>query len=144
MEQVKNVLKDAVIQSVESKDTCKAYIEGKQHRKPFPHSDRKSSYAGELVNADLSSKLDKFVGGSRYFVLIKDDYSHYRTVYFLQEKSDTIDKPKHFIKFCKTYTGNSVKTIRTDNGTEFVNRETAKLFEEEGIIHEKSVSYTSE
>ena len=63
-------------------------------------------------------------------------------MYFLQEKSDTIYELKHLIKFCKTYTGNSVKTIRTDNGTEFVNRETAKLFEEEGIIHEKSVSYT--
>ena len=75
---------------------------------------------------------------------IKDDYSHYRTVYFLQEKSDTIHKLKHFIKFCKTFTGNSVKTIRTDNGIEFVNRERAKLFEGEGIIHEKSVSYTSE
>jgi Integrase core domain. len=71
---------------------------------------------------------------------IKDDYSHYRTVYFLQEKSDTIHKLKHFIKFCKTFTGNSVKTIRT----EFVNRKTAKLFEEEGIIHEKSATYTSE
>jgi hypothetical protein len=66
MEQVKAVLKDAGIVSVECKDACKACIEGKQHRKPFPPSDRKTTYSGELVHADLSSKLDESVGGSRY------------------------------------------------------------------------------
>ena len=132
MEQVKAVLKDAGIQSVESKDTCKACIEGKQHRKPFRHGDRKTTYASELVHADLSGKLDESVGGSRYFLLINDYYSQDRTVYFLQEKSETIHKHKYFIKCSKTFKGNFVKTIKTDNGTEFVNRETAKLLEEKG------------
>ena len=62
-------------------------------------------------HADLSAKLDDSVGGSRYFLLIKDDFSHYRTVNFLQEKSDTFHKLKHFIKFYKMFTENSVKPL---------------------------------
>jgi len=28
------------------------------------------------------------IGGSKYFLLIKDDYSHYRIVYFIKHKSE--------------------------------------------------------
>src|SRR5256885_3462406 len=44
----------------------------------------------------------------------------------------------------RTQTGNKVKTLRTDNGTEFVNLEMEELLSRMGIKHEKTVPYTPE
>lgn len=44
----------------------------------------------------------------------------------------------------KTQTGNRVKSLRTDNGTEFVNLDMEKLLSKLGIIHETTIPYTPE
>jgi len=84
------------------------------------------------------------IGGSRYFLLLKDDYSNYRTVYFMSHKSETEEKIRHFLKFAETITGSKIQTLRTDNGLEFVNTRVKKLLEKKDIIHETTVSYSPE
>jgi len=59
------------------------------------------------------------VGGSRYFVSFKDDYSGHRVVYFIRHKSDVVDKLKEFVDLLENKFQRRVKTLRVDNGKEY-------------------------
>lgn len=71
---------------IESLILCQACIYEKQCRRPFPtgNSWRAFNYL-ELIHVDLCGpmKTETF-GGSWYFLLLTDDYSHMSWVYFLQ------------------------------------------------------------
>ncbi|XP_048477799.1 serine protease 33-like [Plutella xylostella] len=63
------------------------------------------------------------VGGSRYFVILKDDFSNYRSVYFVKSKDEIKKCIENFLYKAENITNNKVLCFRSDNGTEFVNRE---------------------
>ena len=46
----------------------------------------------DLVHVDLDEMNEPSLDGSKYFLLLKDDYSHFRTVYFPKNKSKAVDK----------------------------------------------------
>lgn len=140
---IKNILK---INNINVKCSmnhfCAACVEGKQHCSPHPKSASKTSNPGEIIHADLCGPLEeKSLGGSKYFLLIKDDYSHYRKVYPLSEKNQAAGKLEVFIT-CSINQGIKIKTLRTDNGGEFVNNSVKRMLELHGIIHQTSVAYT--
>lgn len=144
-EYVKDVLKNNNIKFSGEANTCTDCFKGKQHRFPFHRSELSISKVGELVHADVCGPMEEVsIGGSRYFLLLKDDYSNYHIVYFMSHKSETEEKVRHFLKFAETITGNKIQTLRTDNGLEFVNIKIKKLLEKKGIIHETTVSYSPE
>jgi transposase InsO family protein len=97
----------------------------------------------ELLHLDLfgPSTYDT-LGGRRYGLVIMDDYSRYTWVFLLKSKDET---NKYFTKFAKQaeHTFKEViKTIRTDNGSEFKNYAMEDFVSEEGIKHEFSAPYT--
>lgn len=47
-----------------------------------------------------------------------------------------------FLVYFKNQTGNSIKTIRSDNGIEFTNHRVNTLLKNERIKHEYTVNYT--
>jgi len=55
------------------------------------------------------------IGGSRYFLLFKDDKSSFRHIYFLKYKSETFDKFKEFEQLIFNKFGTQIKTVRADN-----------------------------
>lgn len=61
------------------------------------------------------------IGGLKYYLLFKDDYSYNRTVYFIKYESEVKNVIETVIHKIKTDTGFMVKVLRTDN--EFVNKE---------------------
>ena len=65
---------------------CECCVLGKQHRLPFKKSIKmRKTRVGELIHADLCGPMPTdSVGGSKYFLLLKDDHSCFRTVYFLK------------------------------------------------------------
>ena len=63
------------------------------------------------------------VGGNRYFVTFTDDYSRYTAVYFMSEKSEVLKYFKEFHREAELATGEKLKCIRSDTGTEYVNGE---------------------
>ncbi|UYV73839.1 hypothetical protein LAZ67_11001072 [Cordylochernes scorpioides] len=75
------------------------------------------------------------------FVCFKDDFTKYRSVYFLKEKSQVIEKLEQFLLETKT-TGHIVKEILTDGGKEFVNKEASKITNKYGINHRITMPYT--
>lgn len=50
----------------------------------------------------------KSIGGSMYMLLFKNEFSGYRTVYFLKSKDEICGKFKAFITQVKNETGNDV------------------------------------
>lgn len=75
------------------------------------------------------------LGKVRYFLLFKNDYSNYRKIYFLKTKDEGKTHFKNFIKRVSMETGRRINTLRTDNELEFINEETKKILNEEGIEH---------
>jgi hypothetical protein len=71
-----------------------------------------------------------------------DDYSRFTWVFFLQEKSQTQETLKGFLRRAQNEFGLRIKKIRSDNGTEFKNSQIEGFLEDEGIKHEFSSHYT--
>jgi transposase InsO family protein len=57
------------------------------------------------------------IGGSKYCLVIVDDYSCFTWVFFLQEKSQTQETLKGFLRRAQNEFGLRIKKIRSDNGT---------------------------
>lgn len=146
MQYVKTVLAKNNIQVQDSDvDQCQGCLEGKIHKLPFSTSETKTSRTCELIHADTCGPMEETsVGGSRYFVILKDDYSNYRSVYFVKGKDEVKKCIEDFINQSQNITGNKVKTFRSDNGLEFVNKEVKQLFQLHGIVHQTTVPYTPE
>lgn len=102
-------------------------------------------HPGELIHSDLCGPMENTsVGGAKYFVFLKDRYSHYRKVYFIKHKSEVKEKLVDFIRNVKMETRYDIRTIRTDNGTEYVNKDVSEILKRNNIRHQLSVAYTPE
>jgi transposase InsO family protein len=76
----------------------------------------------ELLHMDLFGPIAYIsIGGSKYCLVIVDDYSRFTWVFFLQEKSHTQETLKGFLRRAQNEFGLRIKKIRSDNGTEFKN-----------------------
>lgn len=78
------------------------------------------------------------------FLTFVDDHSRMTWVYLLKLKSDVIIVLRNFLKLIQTQFNRNVKIIRTDNGTEFVNAECSILFQDYGILYQRTYVYTSQ
>jgi transposase InsO family protein len=75
------------------------------------------------------------IGSNKYGLIIVDDYSRFTWVFFLQDKSETQEVLKKFLRREQNKFDAKVKKIRSDNGTEFKNTQ-VEDFLDEGIKHE--------
>ncbi|KAK9870289.1 hypothetical protein WA026_006376 [Henosepilachna vigintioctopunctata] len=141
---VRNILKRNGINYQDDWDdyVCPGCTYGKQHRVSHPANTKRSSKPLDLIHVDLCEMNILSLGGAKYFLLFKDDFSHFRTVYFLKNKSEAAEKLKAYIKLVKNQFGKNVKTLRSDNGTEIKNGDVNKFLESLGIFHSKSCAYT--
>ena len=122
--QVQTVLKNMDITFDDGKRVleCNACPLGKQHRIPNSANHVPATVPGEIIHSDLCGPMqEKSIGGAIYFLLFKDDFSHFRTIIFIQNKSDVKTHIKNFLSSVKVDTGHCVKVLRTDNGTEYIN-----------------------
>ncbi|GKB10143.1 retrovirus-related pol polyprotein from transposon TNT 1-94 [Tanacetum coccineum] len=81
-------------------------------------------------------------GKMKYILVIVDDYSRFAWVKFLRSKDETPEFVINFLKQIQVGLNKTVRFIRTDNGTEFVNQVMSKYYEGVGIFHQKSVPRT--
>ena len=63
-----------------------------------PLNPKKSSNILELFHVDLCEMDIYSLGGAKYFLLFKDDYSHFKSVYFLENKYEAAAKFETFLK----------------------------------------------
>jgi transposase InsO family protein len=123
---------------------CSACQAGKQVGTHHPHKNIMTTDRPlELLHMDLFGPIAYIsIGRSKYCLVIVDDYSRFTWVFFLQEKSQTQETLKGFLRRAQNEFGLRIKKIRSDNGTEFKNSQIEDFLEDEGIKHEFSSPYT--
>jgi transposase InsO family protein len=123
---------------------CSACQAGKQVGVHHPHKNITTTDKSlELLHMDLFDPIAYIsIDRNKYYLVIVDDYSRVTWVFFLQEKSQTQETLKIFLRRAQNEFGLRIKKIRNDNGTEFKNSQIEGFLEGEGIKHEFSSSYT--
>lgn len=102
---------------------CEACQLGKAHKLPFKKPVLRATSPGEFVHSDVCGPFsEESLGGSRYYVLFKDDASGYRCIYFMKHKSDVFEVFKNYEKEIRNKFGQPIKVLHTDNGGEYVNK----------------------
>ncbi|GJS70198.1 retrovirus-related pol polyprotein from transposon TNT 1-94 [Tanacetum coccineum] len=101
-----------------------------------------SSY--EVSKAKRSSFKSKTVPSRDYYWLIVDDYSRYTWTLFLRSKDETPEVLKDFLTMIQRNLQALVISVRTERGTEFLNKTLNAFFKEEGIEHQTSTPRTPE
>lgn len=141
-------MKDGAVTGVnflknKSKEFCEICVEGKQAKLPFKTSSSSSAEILEIIHSDLCGPVEKTsLGGSKYFVTFLDDFSGRLFVYFLKTKDECFRKFVEFKTMIEKKTEKSIKTLRTDNGTEYCNAEFKNYLKTCGIVHETSAPYS--
>jgi transposase InsO family protein len=123
---------------------CSACQAGKQVGVHHPHKNiMMTERPLELLHMDLFDPIAYIsIGGSKYCLVIVDDCSRFTWVFFLQEKSQTQETLKKFLRWAQNEFVLRIKKIRSDNGMEFNNSQIEGFLEEEGIKNEFSSLYT--
>ncbi|GJW25024.1 retrovirus-related pol polyprotein from transposon TNT 1-94 [Tanacetum coccineum] len=80
------------------------------------------------------------VNEKKYILVIVDDYSRFTWVKFLRSKDEAPNFIIKFLKMIQVWLKVLVRRIRTNNGTEFVNRTLHEYYEKVGISHETSIA----
>nr|GFB43657.1 putative ribonuclease H-like domain-containing protein [Tanacetum cinerariifolium] len=89
---------------------------------------------------------DYVIGNSvisrKYILVIIDDYSQFTWVKFLRSKDETPEVVIKFLQQIQVGLNKTVRYIRTDNGTGFVNKALTEYYERVRIFHQKTVPRT--
>ncbi|GJR88824.1 retrovirus-related pol polyprotein from transposon TNT 1-94 [Tanacetum coccineum] len=123
---------------------CSACQLGKS--KKYSHKPKSENTNMEVLHTlhmDLCGPMRvQSINGKKYILVIVDDYSRFTWVKFLRSKDETPEFVINFLKQIQVGLNKTVRYIRTDNETEFVNHVMSKYYEDVGIFHQKSVSRT--
>ncbi|GJY40996.1 retrovirus-related pol polyprotein from transposon TNT 1-94 [Tanacetum coccineum] len=96
-----------------------------------------------LLHMDLCGPMHvASINGKRYILVIVDDYSRFTWVRFLKTKDEAPAAIIKCIKNIQVRLKATVRNVRTDNGTEFVNQTLREWYENVGISHQTSVART--
>ncbi|GKE98829.1 putative ribonuclease H-like domain-containing protein, partial [Tanacetum coccineum] len=82
------------------------------------------------------------INGKKYILVIIDDYSQFTWVKFLRSKDETPEFVIKFLKQIQVGLNKTVRYIRTDNGTKFINQVLTQYYESVGIFHQTLVLRT--
>ncbi|GJR77233.1 retrovirus-related pol polyprotein from transposon TNT 1-94 [Tanacetum coccineum] len=82
------------------------------------------------------------INGKKYILVIVDDYSRFNWVKFLRSKYEAPDAIIKCIKNIQVHLNATVRNVRTDNGTEFVNQTLRNFYENVSIPHQTFVART--
>lgn len=104
---------------------CEGCVYGKQNRVSHPVNPKIREKPLDMIHVDLCEINVNSLRGAKYFLLFKDDYTHYRTVYFLKNKNEKLDI---YMKLVENQFGREVKRLRSDQGTEIKNGSTKENF----------------
>jgi transposase InsO family protein len=85
----------------------------------------------EMLHMDLFGPISYIsIGGNKYGLVIVDDYTRFTWVLFLQDKSETQEVLKKFLKRAQNEFDAKVEKIRSDNGTKFKNTQVEDFLNE--------------
>lgn len=123
--------------------SCEVCAMGEQQRQPFKSSKHRTENVLDMIHADLCGDMEvNSIGGARYFLTFIDDFSRKIFIYFLKSKEEVVNKFVEFKVWVENQFDRKIKIFRTDNGTEFCNKEIEKICVASGIQHQRTIVYT--
>jgi hypothetical protein len=121
-----------------SKLFCDAYEFAKHTRTSYVSRGVRSVSPFVLVHSDVWTCPMVSINGMKYFVTFIDSFSHMTWVYLMKHKDEVFKCFQHFCALVKGQFNTQVKMIRTDNGTEYMNKQFSSFLSENGILHQIS------
>ncbi|GJX46157.1 retrovirus-related pol polyprotein from transposon TNT 1-94 [Tanacetum coccineum] len=111
---------------------CSACSSGKgnkhSHKPKSKDTNQEKLY---LLHIDLCGRMRvKSINGKKYILVIVDDYSQFTWVKLLRSKDKALEFIIKFLKMIQVCLNATIKNIRTDNGTEFVNQTMRSYYED--------------
>ena len=130
--------------SVKYDDVCEVCQMGKQARLPFPtNSAWRATEKLQLVHSDVCGPMrTESLSKNRYFILFIDDFTRFCWIFFLKHKSEVAQVFVKFKTAVETETGYKLKSIRSDNGTEYTSAQFQAICNDAGIKHQLTNVYT--
>ncbi|GKC18973.1 retrovirus-related pol polyprotein from transposon TNT 1-94 [Tanacetum coccineum] len=96
-----------------------------------------------ILHMDLCGPMRvQTINEKKYILVIIDDYSRFTWVKFLRSKDETPEAVIKFLKQIQVGLNKTIRYIRTDNGTEFINKDLTAYYEHVGIFHQMIVPRT--
>jgi hypothetical protein len=123
--------------------SCHACQLGKHTRLPFHNSSHRAEHPFDLIHLDLWASPVVTVSGSKYYLVILNDFTHYLWTLPLKLKSDTFTTLSNLFAYVSTQFSRTVKAIQCDNGREFDNSSTRIFLMSNGTELRMSCPYTS-
>lgn len=77
--------------------------------------------------------------GNNFFLIIVDDHCRLTWIYLLKNKPDCFSCLQKFTTYAEKQFGTHVKTVRTDNGSEYFNHSLELFFASKGIRYDSSL-----
>ncbi|GFR07771.1 retrovirus-related Pol polyprotein from transposon TNT 1-94 [Trichonephila clavata] len=142
---VKDILRKYQIKgNAKDSQICDGCCYGKQSRRPFGTRKQRATTSGELKNIDVCGPMQQHsLGGAKYYVCFKDDFTKYRQVFFMQSKYEVSKCLETFLNEVKN-TGHMIKEVLNDGGGEVINSTVKSLLEKSGISSRILVGYSGE
>lgn len=115
----------------------------KQTRLPFHSSNNTSSDLFDLIHVDVWGPYRQpSLTGACYFLTIVYDFSRTTWTFLMKTKSQSVSILKKLFIMIQNQLKKNVKILRSDNGSEFVNKECGQMLGDFGILHQKTCVYT--
>ncbi|GKD75511.1 retrovirus-related pol polyprotein from transposon TNT 1-94, partial [Tanacetum coccineum] len=110
----------------------------KETHKPKPETSINERL--QMLHMDLCGPIRvESINGKRNILVIIDDYSRFTWVKNLKTKDETLDVIINFLKQAQVSLQATVRYLRTDNDTKFINQTLRSYTEDVGITHQTSV-----
>ena len=104
----------------EQLSSCKACLMGKQAKFPFKKSTWRATERLQLIHTYLCGPpATPSLSGSRYFIILIDDYTRMCWIYFMNQKLEVAEVFLKFKRWIKNQSSCKIQVIRYDNGIEY-------------------------
>jgi len=121
---------------------CRRCALGKNTKKAYPHSNKKTNGILDLIHSDLYGLMTALsMNDCLYYNIFIDDWSRKTWIYFLKTKDESFSKFQDFKNLVENQTGRHIRVFITDNGKEFDSHKYDDLCRSLGIKSEMTVPY---
>ena len=118
--------------------TCTHCHEANATRLPHSSDSYRPTHAGRLIHADIVGPFRRSSAGHfQYALVLIDDHTRFKFIYFLQRKSDAPNAVRKFLSRFNAHASSSsalpvrlVGSLRTDNAGEFLSKTFGELLDE--------------
>jgi hypothetical protein len=121
---------------------CKGCQLGKAHQHAFPPSSKCSDRVLGLIHTDLCEFPILSHSHAKWMIMFIDDAFGFSALHFLRSKADAVTALQDLITWAEAQTGYHLRSIRSDQGGEYINQSLHTFLSSRGIEHQTSVPRT--